>query len=171
MKMAVQSSFVFDRMRYFAKVLEKRPDALARVKGSTEYPSIRGEVRFYQTKFGVLVFAQIYGLPEKGENCKRSVFGFHIHKGMACTGSPGDPFADTLTHYNPGNCDHPSHAGDLPPLFGNGGYAVTAFLTDRFSADEITGRTVVIHASQDDFTTQPAGNAGAKIACGKIVKG
>ena len=38
--------------------------------------------------------------------------------------------------------------------------------TDRFSVDEIIGRTVVIHSGPDDFRTQPAGNAGKTIACG-----
>jgi len=42
--------------------------------------------------------------------------------------------------------------------------------TDRFSVDEIIGRTVVIHSDPDDFLSQPAGNAGKKIACGEIRK-
>ena len=45
---------------------------------------------------------------------------------------------------------------------------MTVFLTDRFRLDEVIGRTVVIHENADDFTTQPAGNAGARIACGVI---
>ena len=40
-----------------------------------------------------------------------------------------------------------------------------------FSVDEIIGRTVVIHSDPDDFSTQPAGNAGRKIACGVIRRG
>ena len=40
----------------------------------------------------------------------------------------------------------------------------------QFSVDEIIGRTVVIHSDSDDFHTQPAGNAGKKIACGVIRK-
>ena len=43
-----------------------------------------------------------------------------------------------------------------------------AVVTDRFTISDIIGRTVVIHKSPDDFTTQPSGNAGAKIACGEI---
>jgi Cu-Zn family superoxide dismutase len=42
-------------------------------------------------------------------------------------------------------------------------------LTDRFTLDEVIGRTVVIHALRDDFTTDPAGNSGEKIACGTIM--
>lgn len=56
----------------------------------------------------------------------------------------------------------------MPPLFGSSGYAYLAFFTNRFTVPEILGRTVVIHDIPDDFTTQPAGNAGMKIACGVI---
>ena len=41
-------------------------------------------------------------------------------------------------------------------------------MTDRFCVADVLNRTVVIHSGTDDFTTQPAGNAGAKIACGVI---
>ena len=49
-----------------------------------------------------------------------------------------------------------------------GGGAYLAVLTDRFSVADVLGRTVVIHSGADDFHTQPAGNAGTKIACGVI---
>ena len=42
--------------------------------------------------------------------------------------------------------------------------------TDRFCVEEIIGKTVIIHNDPDDFHTQPAGNAGKKIACGVIRK-
>ena len=41
-------------------------------------------------------------------------------------------------------------------------------MTDRFFVDEIIGKTIIIHAHLDDFTTQPSGNSGEKIACGEI---
>lgn len=44
------------------------------------------------------------------------------------------------------------------------------FFTNRFSIEEIIGRTVVIHDMTDDFKTQPSGNSGKKIACG-VIKG
>ncbi|NLF57432.1 MAG: superoxide dismutase family protein, partial [Candidatus Hydrogenedens sp.] len=102
--------------------------------------------------------------------CAGEVFGFHIHEGNACTGNASDPFAATGGHFNPQSCPHPQHAGDLPPLFGNNGYAWSSVLTDRFTVDAIAGRTVVIHRRPDDFTTQPSGNSGEKIACGVIKK-
>lgn len=138
------------------------------VKGSQEYPDLYGMVSFYQAASGVLVMVQVHGLPQGSGNCPTNIFGFHIHEGNACTGNEEDPFADAGGHYNPRGCPHPAHAGDLPPLFGNRGYAFMTVFTDRFSVDEVIGRTVIIHAAPDDFTTQPAGNSGARIACGRI---
>ncbi|MBP3369234.1 MAG: superoxide dismutase family protein, partial [Clostridia bacterium] len=46
--------------------------------------------------------------------------------------------------------------------------AFLAFVTDRFTVSEVVSKTVVIHDRPDDFTTQPSGNAGNKIACGVI---
>ena len=57
---------------------------------------------------------------------------------------------------------------DLPSLFTTKGNAFLAVLTDRFSINEIIGKTVIIHSAPDDFRTQPAGNSRSKIACGEI---
>lgn len=151
-------------------VLQQRPRAAAIIKGSSAYPALRGGVGFYQTRSGVFVVAEILGLPVPAdEKCSSPVFAFHIHSGAHCTGNNTDPFADAMAHYNPNDCAHPYHSGDLPPLFGNNGYAFSAFVTNRFTIDEIAGKTVILHADPDDFTTQPSGNAGAKIACGEII--
>ena len=40
--------------------------------------------------------------------------------------------------------------------------------TDRFQPQDVVGRTVIIHDQPDDFTSQPSGNSGEKIACGEI---
>ena len=79
-------------------------------------------------------------------------------------------FSDSISMREPaaGGCEHPNHAGDLPPLFGNNGFALSLFLTNRFTVDEVIGRTIIIHDHPDDFTTQPSGNSGTKIACGVI---
>lgn len=151
-----------------AALLRQRPHALALLRGSDDHPALRGVVHFYQTRSGVLVAAEIRGLPSPAGACQSPVFAFHIHSGDACAGTAEDPFARALTHYNPQSCPHPHHAGDLPPLFGNGGHALSIVLTDRFALTDVIGRTVIVHAGPDDFTSQPAGNAGAKIACGLI---
>lgn len=130
-------------------------EAAAHIRGQ----GIEGTVWFSKHPGGTLVTAEIRGLPES------RFFGFHIHEGERCT---GEGFGDTLNHYNPAGRAHPHHAGDLPSLLSCGGKAYLEVLTDRFSTEEIIGRTVVIHSGSDDFRSQPSGNAGKKIACGEI---
>lgn len=151
-----------------AVILEMQPEAYARIKGSSEYPQVSGSVLFYPIWDGTLVIADVNGLPESQGECPKDIFGFHIHEGGRCLGNEEDPFAQTGMHYNPENCEHPAHAGDFPPLFGNRGYALTMFYTNRFYPEEVIGHTVVIHDMSDDFKSQPSGDSGAKIACGEI---
>jgi len=148
--------------------IKKRPDAFATIKGSNEFPHLNGIVYFYKAREGVLISIQIKGLPISDDICKKPIFAVHIHSGGSCTGNNTDPFADAMTHYNPDHCEHPYHAGDLPPIFGVNGVGFSACLTNRFSAEEIIGKTVIIHSAPDDFTTQPSGNSGMKIGCGVI---
>ena len=142
----------------------KCPDAVARITGGAEAPQLSGCIAFYQENGCVLVAARISGLPKESET---GFFGFHIHQGRNCSGAG---FSGTGSHYNPAERVHPAHAGDLPPLLECRGRAYLSFRTDRFSVNDIIGRTVVIHSDPDDFHTQPAGNAGKKIACGVIRK-
>jgi len=142
---------------------KKCPDAVAQIRGGVEAPQLFGCVQFYQENGCVLIVVRLAGLPES----ETGFFGFHIHQGGSCSGTD---FAETVSHYNPTVQTHPKHAGDLPPLLACQGNAYLSVKTDRFSVDEIIGRTVVIHSDPDDFLSQPAGNAGKKIACGEIRK-
>lgn len=146
----------------------RRADAIAFINGSEMYSDIHGKVLFYQLRKSVIVRAEITNLPRNIGICESPIFAFHIHSGNRCEGNAEDYFADAGMHYNPNECPHPYHAGDLPPLFGADGKALSIFLTDRFTVNEIIGKTVIIHSSPDDFITQPSGNAGKKIACGVI---
>ena len=142
----------------------KYPDAVARIQGGIEAQQLSGCIQFYQENGCVLIVARVSGLPRSSET---GFFGFHIHQGENCSGTD---FSGTGSHYNPTDRAHPKHAGDLPPLLGYGRNAYLCVRTDRFSVDEIIGRTVVIHRDLDDFHSQPAGNAGMKIGCGVICK-
>ena len=158
----------FEQAETLDVVLNRWPDAVAEIKGSSEYAGLKGTVRFYQTQCGVIVAAEIIGLPDAQEVCKNPIFGFHIHEGGQCSGTVNAPFADVGTHYNPNMCGHPYHAGDLPPLFSNNGYAWMSFYTGRVNLNDVIGRSLVIHSMRDDFTSQPSGNSGDKIGCGVI---
>ena len=140
------------------------PAAIAHISGAPG-SSISGIVSFSPQERGTLVTAQIHGLPKGDDVCSSPVFGFHIHEGGSCT--PPD-FSDAGGHLNPEGCDHPYHAGDLPPLFGCQGEAYLSVLTDRFSVSDVLGRTVVLHHDPDDFMSQPSGHAGTRIGCGVI---
>lgn len=142
--------------------------AKAIIKGGKQYPKINGVVYFKETQNGVLITARIDHLPETDNNCTGRFFGFHIHEGPSCTGNAKDEFADAKFHYNPNNCPHPFHKGDLPPLLENNGYAYMSVLTNKFRITDIIGKTLIIHDMPDDFTTQPSGNSSTKIACGVI---
>lgn len=137
---------------------------MARIQGGTEAPQLTGCVQFYQEKGCALIVAEIFDLPES----ETGFYGFHIHQGESCSGMD---FSGTGSHYNPIDQPHPEHAGDLPPLLECRGNAYLSVKTDQFSVCDIIGRTVVIHSDPDDFHSQPADNAGKKIACGVIRKG
>lgn len=158
----------FTDNQIFEMLYKSKPDAMANITGSNSYPDINGTLKLYQTDTGVYAVALVYGLPKGINKCNKPVFAMHIHNGAGCLGTNEDPFADSGTHYNPDNCSHPFHAGDLPPLFSNNSFAWTAFLTDRFKVTDVAELPVIVHAKPDDFTTQPSGNSGEKIACGII---
>lgn len=135
------------------------PAAVAVIRGDA-----RGMVKLYRQGRGTLVDVQMRDLPPS----ESGFFALHIHEGGNCE---GEGYPNTGGHYNPGDKEHPRHAGDLPPLLSNDGRAHMQVITDRFRPEEVIGRTVVIHSHPDDFKTQPAGNAGEKIACGVIRRG
>ena len=156
------------QFRNLVTVLNKRPQAMAMIKGSEKYPAIKGSAKFFEVPEGVLVAVDVCGLPGKVDKCDNPIFALHIHEGQSCTGNMKETFKNAMMHYNPGNCNHPYHAGDLPPIFGCDGYGFLVAMTDRFFVDEIIGKTIIIHSGVDDFMTQPSGNSGEKIACGEI---
>lgn len=136
------------------------PDATALIHGNAANPELFGKASFHRIQNGgVLVIVEVYGLPKEN-----AFLGMHIHEFGDCS----LPFDKTGSHYNPNHSKHPMHAGDLPSLLNNDGYAYMAFYTNRFQIEDILGKSLIIHSRRDDFTTQPAGDSGEKIACGVI---
>ncbi|MCX7614613.1 MAG: superoxide dismutase family protein, partial [Clostridiales bacterium] len=86
-------------------ILRQTPTAQATITGSASYPNIHGTVYFYQLMGGVLVIAEVQGLPYSSGTCQSNVFGFHIHDGNSCTGTAADPFANAGGHFNPSGCN------------------------------------------------------------------
>lgn len=153
------------RLAFVQQLSENRPQAMAWVRGNAANPRLSGLVKFYDTPFGgILVEAEVFGLPNITTPGSSNFYAMHIHQFGDCS----ENFIHTGDHYNPGSTLHPQHAGDMPPLLGNQGYAWTAFYDKRYRISDIINRSVIIHAHPDDFVTQPSGNSGEKIGCGLI---
>lgn len=149
------------------------PHATAYLSGNFLAPKLNGKVDFYPWLKGTLIVIEVANLPptKPVENDNRPIgpFAFHIHEGTTC-GDFNSNFEEAKDHYNPSNDPHAFHAGDLPSLISNDGYAYMTVYSDRFKLDDVIGRTVIIHLHPDDYQTQPSGNAGDRIACGIITK-
>jgi superoxide dismutase, Cu-Zn family len=131
---------------------------------------VTGTVRFTPVPAGVRVTADVAGLRPNAEH------GFHVHEIGDC-GSPdgmsaGDHFDPTgQPHGHPAT--QARHAGDMPNLQADGsGRARARFevsvLTVGDGATDVIGRSVLVHRDPDDYVSQPAGNAGPRLACGVI---
>ncbi|TDX43621.1 superoxide dismutase family protein [Orenia marismortui] len=147
--------------------------ACAKIKGGPLAPNIRGIVYFIPVLGGTKVSVGVKGLPPyqsamDGED-PIGPHGFHIHEFGNCEiGDPNNPFQAAGGHYNPDNQPHGNHAGDLPVLFSNDGYARMNLFSNGFRVKDVVGRSVIIHQNPDDYRTQPAGDAGKRLACGVI---
>lgn len=141
------------------------PAAMAWVRGGAAFPAISGLVKFFRTPFqGILVEAEFFNLPDVTAFGSSNFYAMHIHEFGDCS----DNFSKAGPHYGAPGSLHPNHAGDMPPLLANQGYAWTAFYDKRYTIEDILGRSVIIHQNPDDFHTQPSGNSGPMIACGPI---
>jgi superoxide dismutase, Cu-Zn family len=144
----------------------------AEIKGTETNSLIKGTASFEDTAAGLHVKAQLIGVPA-------GAHGFHIHEYGSC-----DQMAKAAGgHYNPFGATHGdvmkaglhhAHAGDLGNVTAQADGSATLDLTIPgltlvTGANTVAGRSVVLHEKVDDLTTQPAGNAGARIACGSIL--
>lgn len=135
----------------------------------TQGHEVRGLVMFHQMPGHVMVHARITGLKPGAEH------GFHVHETGSCASSDGSSAGG---HFNPdgkphGAQDAAHHAGDMPSLKADArGVADQKFMLTgpsvQAGAASVVGRAVIVHALPDDFTTQPTGNSGDRIACGVI---
>ena len=133
----------------------------------TQGNTAKGEVRFYKVDGGVRVLARVEGLtPGK--------HGFHVHEKGDCSAPDA---ASAGGHFNPGNTPHGAptadraarHAGDLGNLeAGADGKAQYDRVDAVLDFSQLAGLSVLVHAGEDDFTSQPAGNSGARVSCGVI---
>lgn len=133
-----------------------------------------GTAKLRQTPQGVLIHLQLSHLPA-------GTHAFHIHEAGKCE---LPDFTSAGGHFNPSGKKHGilveagKHAGDLPNIYVPESGALTIEVlapqvnmkegdTQLFDKD---GAAFVIHSGMDDYSTDPAGAAGGRIACGVIAE-
>ena len=157
---------------------EPTPGLTAAATMSTADGDVIGTVRFLQTSGGVLVIAEMQGLPPGGH-------AFVIHEAGACTPS----FDAAGDHFNPTGVEHgfihsawqrgeaaEAHGGDLPNIYAaSDGAARADFFTVGVTLDEgpahsvfdADGSAIIVHELPDTYgASEP--DTGARLACGVI---
>ncbi|MEL6158643.1 MAG: superoxide dismutase family protein [Cyanobacteria bacterium J06554_11] len=135
-----------------------------------------GTVALQDTPYGLLLTPNLTGIAP-------GIHGFHAHLNAAC--GPGELEGETVPglaaggHFDPEETEShegpyvaTGHLGDLPPLYADAtGNVVTPVLAPRLSAEDVNGRSLVVHAEGDNFADTPAalGGGGARLACGTLL--
>lgn len=144
---------------------------VAEMQGTAPNSTIKGTVQFEDTGAGLQVKAHLVNVPP-------GPHAFHIHEFGSCA----DMGKAAGSHYNPAMAPHGlepkdgphhAHAGDMGNITADAAGSATlevvlpgvAMSESRYA---VGGRAVILHEKLDDFS-QPAGNAGSRIACGLIV--
>lgn len=134
--------------------------------------NVTGEIVFIQKENSVIMTASLQGLTP-GEHA------IHLHETSDCS---SDDATSTGGHWNPKDKPHGKwgdekgyHRGDIGNLTADAdGNATLTFETNQWAiggtdkTKNIIGRGIIVHQEADDFTTQPTGAAGARVACGEI---
>jgi len=132
---------------------------------------VSGRLRIDAIDDGVRIHGEIGGLSRGG------LHAIHVHERGDCTAADGSAAGP---HFNPGGLAHgragtpPHHLGDMDNLQADarGVARVDLQLRDvtlgSGAANDVLGRALIVHAGADDYASQPAGNAGARVACGVI---
>lgn len=135
--------------------------------------SVLGTLTVTEQRFGLHITGTLAGLPA-------GAHGVHVHTVGKC-----EPAFDAAgPHWNPDGrqhgLDNPAgpHRGDLDNVNADANGRATFELrtrTGRLTGEtgvlDADGAAIVVHAGADDYKTDPAGNSGARIACGVITQG
>lgn len=131
----------------------------------------QGIVTFSQKGSEVTMVVNAYKLT-------RGAHAMHLHENADCSAADA---TSTGGHWNPTKHDHGKwgigtfHMGDIGNLMAKtDGTATLTFKTDKWcigckdESKNIIGKGLIIHAAEDDFKTQPTGNAGGRVGCVEI---
>lgn len=148
------------------------PSLMLAAKLLTADGNALGDAELLQLDGGVQVIVAVKGLPA-------GQYGLHIHAVGRCV---GPDFASAGGHFNPHGRQHGrdnpmgAHAGDLPNLVVDAGGVgqlnqVIPGLRLADGANPVLdddGAAIVLHGRPDDYRTDPAGNAGPRLACAEF---
>ena len=142
---------------------ELAPTKDSQVKGSISFSTVDGHLH---------ASGQLSGLKPNSEH------GFHIHEKGDCSAADGSSAGG---HFNPAHVDHgsitadPHHGGDMPNIKADaqGNAVIDGPVSSNVNIGkgddfDIIGRGLIVHADPDDYTSQPTGNAGGRLACAVI---
>lgn len=147
--------------------------ALNLVFESKSNSTVAGTATFTEKKGNVTLVAKLTGL-------KPGVHAIHIHEKSDCSAADGSSAGG---HWNPTFKKHgklgegEAHKGDIGNFTADeNGTGTITFSTAEWcigcedQTKNILGKSIIVHANPDDFTTQPTGNAGGRIACTAVIK-
>lgn len=161
-------------MAVAAGTTARTPQATASFVGKGDAST--GKAQLFEIPAGVLIRVEVKDLPPG------KWVAFHVHEHGVC--SPHDGNKAAGGHFNPTGAKHGyfaeggPHAGDMPNQHvGADGVLRAEVLAPALSlggagkaSADISGRTLMIHAKPDDYASQPAGDAGDRLACAPIVR-
>jgi Cu-Zn family superoxide dismutase len=171
-----------ERVDFFALLWQVGVTPVGPEAGTTPLWSATARLRDVTGKeLGVAYFAEgtdgTVTVELDGEGLSSGDHGLHIHETGTCDPAGEKAFTSAGGHFNPSGSKHGEHAGDLGNLPAQDWFE-HGTTTDQFTLSpgatsilDADGSTLVIHADPDDGTTDPAGNAGPRHACGVIVAG
>lgn len=135
---------------------------------------VDGKVTFKEEDGEVVMTAVMSGL-------KPGVHAIHLHETADCSAADG---TSTGGHWNPTSQPHGKwgaeagyHKGDIGNFTADDkGNGMIQFSTDEWcigcddANKNILGKAVIVHAGEDDLTSQPSGAAGARVSCAGIIQ-
>jgi Cu-Zn family superoxide dismutase len=145
------------------------PKTATAALAATAKSKVTGTITFKEVDGGLEVTANV-------ENLTPGEHAWHVHEKGDCSAPDASSAGG---HFNPENHQHGApdaeqhHAGDFGNLTaGKDGKAAKTFVMKGISlgdgASSVVGKGFIVHEKQDDFKTQPTGNAGGRVACGVI---
>lgn len=152
----------------------QKASAMATLMATYPDTTVTGTVQFQGEADGEVEMKLDLTIPSKANQ----TVAVHIHEHGDC----GDTAHHAGGHWNPTNSPHGKwgssafHAGDIGNVTLDGSGRGTMELATRLwsiggdTTKNILGKTIIVHGGTDDYTSQPSGNSGTRIACGVITR-